>query len=449
MDRSFLLTTPLARRLYEQAARDLPIIDYHNHLSVADISGDRRFDNIAELWLLCDPYKHRAMRICGVPERLITGDAAAREKFDAWCSIFPRLLGNPLYDWSRMEMEWVFGVPLPICAQNAGAIWDAANARLREPGFSAQGLLRRFGCEYIAPCTTVLDDLTPFLGSDMMAPSLRGDDLLAPTPQLLDRLGALTGVPVTDGASMRAALRVRLRQFHDAGCRYADHALDNGFLHVPDDGRSGERLARLLQGGGADAAALASDMLRVLAGEYAALGWVMQLHIGAQRKTSTRLRRAAGAAGGYACIGSTVNVASLTAMLDELECRGALPRTMLFTLNPADTEVMTVLTGSYSEDGVVSKIRQGPAWWWCDHAQGMRQVLDSLSSYGVLSTFTGMTTDSRSLLSMLRHDYFRRVLCGWLADRVARGELPDDFDTLCELVTRLCYTNARDSLKGE
>ena len=450
MNKDFLLTTPLAKRLYEEVACALPLIDFHNHLNVIDIAANRRFDNIAELWLLSDPYKHRAMRICGVEERLITGSADPKEKFFAWCGIFPNLLGNPLYDWSNMEMQWVFGIDLPICKENAQAIWDAANAKLALPEFSAQGLLKQFNCEYAAPCATIADDLTPFESLPYLAPSLRGDDLLVPTNALLKRLHVLTGVAITDLASLERAIHLRLDAFHAVGCRYSDHALDNGFIYLPDDGKSAERFSSFLRTGGVtaqDRPAFASDMLRLLAKAYADHGWIMQLHIGAQRVTSSRLRTLAGAAGGFACMGHTVDVVSLTSMLDDMERRGGLPRTLLFTLNPADTEVMTVLTGSFSEDGISPKVGQGPAWWWCDHAQGMRQVLDAMASYSVLSTFIGMTTDSRSLLSMLRHDYFRRVLCGWLGKKVADGDFPDDFNLLARVVRKLSYENAANSIK--
>lgn len=450
MNKDFLLTTPLAKRLYEEVACALPLIDFHNHLNVIDIAANRRFDNIAELWLLSDPYKHRAMRICGVEERLITGSADPKEKFFAWCGIFPNLLGNPLYDWSNMEMQWIFGIDLPICKENAQAIWDAANAKLALPEFSAQGLLKQFNCEYAAPCATIADDLTPFESLPYLAPSLRGDDLLVPTNALLKRLHVLTGVAITDLASLEHAIHLRLDAFHAVGCRYSDHALDNGFVYLPDDGKSAERFSSFLRTGGVtaqDRPAFASDMLRMLAKAYADHGWIMQLHIGAQRVTSSRLRTLAGSAGGFACMGHTVDVVSLTSMLDDMERRGGLPRTLLFTLNPADTEVMTVLTGSFSEDGISPKVGQGPAWWWCDHAQGMRQVLDAMASYSVLSTFIGMTTDSRSLLSMLRHDYFRRVLCGWLGKKVADGDFSDDFNLLARVVRKLSYENAANSIK--
>ena len=418
MDTRYLLTTETARRLYEEAARDLPLVDYHNHLSVADLSSDRSFEDIAELWLLSDPYKHRAMRICGVDETLITGQASHYEKFKAWCE-----------------------VTLPLCADNAERIWQEANEKLRQPEFSAQGVFRHFNVEYAAPCATITEELKPFACLKNLAPSLRGDDLLKPDKALLDTLGSLTGLVIRDQESLTQALRLRLDALHAANCRFSDHALDEGFRYVPEDGKSDRRIRALAAGqtlSPEDRRALSSAMLRLLGTEYAGRGWTMQLHIGAQRFTSSRLRTLAGAAGGFAGIGGGVDVRSLAALLDDLEQGPAgLPKTILYTLNPADNAVMAVLCGSFIG------VTQGPAWWWCDHLQGMREMLEVFSSFSVLSTFVGMTTDSRSLLSLLRHDYFRRALCGWIGEKAVRGELPDDFSALSGLVRAMCYENAK------
>lgn len=452
MQQNYLLTTPLARRLYQEIAQPLPLIDFHNHLSIQEIAENRVYDNIAELWLLSDPYKHRAMRICGVSERCITGDATPKEKFFAWCRIFPQLVGNALYDWSCMEMEWIFHISEPICEENAEFIWNAANEKLTQPEFSAQGLLAQFGVEYAAPCTALCDDLSPYKKLSGIAPSLRGDDMILPTPALIQKLEQLTNQNIRSFDQYILAVRKRLTEFHAVQCRFSDHALDNGFAYVADDGKQQLRFQQLLHGealDSADKSALISGILRALAKEYAALGWTMQLHIGAQRFTSSRLRNLVGPAGGFAGIGNTVDVSSLTRMLDDMEQAGRLPRTLLFTLNPADNEVMSILSGSYSEDGVRAKVSQGPAWWWCDHLHGMRQMLQTFACCSVLSTFVGMTTDSRSILSMLRHDYFRRALCGWLGEKAASGEYPDDFELLGSIVRKLSYENISDILKGE
>ena len=452
MQQDYLLTTPLARKLYQEIARPLPLIDYHNHLSIQDIAQNRTYDNIAELWLLSDPYKHRAMRICGVPERDITGSSSPKEKFTAWCRIFPQLLGNALYDWSQMEMEWIFHIKDPIREENAELIWHKANEKLKQPEYSARGLLAQFGVEYAAPCTSLCDDLSPYEALPGIAPSLRGDDMLAPTPALIRKLEQLTSQKIHTFADYVTAIRKRLTDFHTVGCRFSDHALDNGFTYITEDGRQEQHfqqilLEKTLEPG--DHASLISGILRAVAKEYAALGWTMQLHIGAQRYTSSRLRDLVGPAGGFAGIGHTADVLSLTRMLDDMEQPDGLPRTLLFTLNPADNEVMSILSGSYTGDGIRAKVSQGPAWWWCDHLNGMRQVFETQASCSVLSTFVGMTTDSRSILSMLRHDYYRRALCGWLGEKVKTGEYPDDYELLGSIVRKLSYENISNILKGE
>lgn len=443
MDSKYLLTTPMAERLYYCIAADLPLIDYHNHLNVKDLSCDRSFSNIAEAWLLGDPYKHRAMRICGVDETLITGEVSDREKFMAWCATYPKLIGGPLYDWSAMEMEKLFGIASQINPDNAGRIWDEANEKLRSPEFTALGIYRHFNVKYAAPCASLTEDLKQFSGVEGLAPSLRGDDIVCPSAVLLDKLEAMTGVKINDAESLEAAIGARLDAFAAAGCCFSDHALDNGFEYFRDDGKTTSRISAAVKGAvfeGNEKAALISGMLRMLARQYAARGWTMQLHIGAQRFTSSKLRLAAGGAGGFAGIGKCVDVSSLTSMLDDFEMSEAgLPKVILYTLNPADNAVMAVLSGSFRG------VTQGPAWWWCDHLQGMREMLDTFSTFSVLSTFPGMTTDSRSLLSLLRHDYFRRAFCGWAGEKAARGELPDDYEVLAALTKAVCFENA-DSL---
>lgn len=444
-DRHFLLTTPLAQTLYHTYAAPLPIVDFHNHLYVPDLLADRQYENLAALWLLSDPYKHRAMRICGVEERLITGEAEPYEKFRAWCSVFPRLIGNPLYHWSQMELSKVFSIDTPICGENAEYIWDAANEQLRDTAFSARGLLRRFQVEYAAPCCGVTEDISVFEGLEVLAPSLRGDEIFPLTLSFVQRLESCTETKITNLAALKQAFSRRLDAFHRAGCRFSDHALDDGFVYLSEDGKNDERFMRLLRGEmlhKEDADYLHSAVLRLLGELYAAHNWVMQLHSGARRHTSSRLRKVAGPAGGFAAIGNSP-VAAIIKLLDDLESTGDLPRTLLFTLNPADNAALSVLSGSFNEEGVPSKVQQGTAWWWCDHITGMREVFESFSAYSVLSAFLGMTTDSRSLLSFMRHEYFRRIFCGWLGEKAEKGELPKDAAMLKELVEKVCYQNAK------
>lgn len=443
MKENFLLHSPLAEELYA-SVRDLPIIDYHNHLDHKAILQDQSFENLTQLWIASDPYKHRAMRILGVPERLITGEASDREKFDAWYACLPKLIGNVLYPWSEMEMKTVFGIDLFCEGQTADAVWQTANERLRT--MSAHAILSLFPIEYLAPCATFLDDVSAYEKKERFAPSLRGDDAVLPTKAFLEQ----TGRPIQTLSDYLSYLRERISDFARAGCRYADHALDSGFSYRSDDGGNDARFERIVKGESlseADAVCLRSYLLCALARIYAEVGFVMQLHIGARRQTSSRLLRVAGPAGGYAAIGNTVDVDSLTRFLDDAESgEYGLCKTLLFNLNPADNAVFATLCGSYSKNGVPAVVSQGPAWWWCDHKTGICQMLESFAAYGVLSVFNGMTTDSRSLLSLVRHDYFRRIVCDFVAERVHTGDFCDRKELLFDLVRALCYENAKQTL---
>ena len=447
MNKEYLLSSNRAKELYE-FSKQLPIIDYHNHLSVSDIACNKRFDNIYDLWIKPDPYKHRAMRMCGVSEEYITGAASDIEKFKAWCEVFPKLVGNPLYVWSKMELESVFCITDIPNKENAESIYEKANLYLKENEVTAKSLLERFNVEFACPCVSLADDVSFFEDEKNLAPSLRGDDVTFPDHSFIKKL--LAGIK--DLLDYKKAVINKLEELKKVGCRFSDHALDNGFRFFEDDGGNEKRFEKLLCGQklcGEDKARFCSYMLTFLCNEYSRLGFTLQLHIGAQRSTSTRLRTLAGAAGGYAAAGSCVDVTALTTLLDSAE-KGeyGLPRILLFTLNPADNAVMATLCGSYSKDGEEAFVSQGPAWWWCDHYQGICDMLDNFMCHSVLSSFIGMTTDSRSLLSFVRHDYFRRVLCEWISDKVSKNRLPEDFNLLADTVSRICYKNAKRLLGG-
>jgi len=396
---SFLLNNATANRLYHEVAAPLPIIDYHNHLDARALATDAGFTDITALWIASDPYKHRAMRILGVPEAEITGPADARTKFQRWAESVPQLVGNPLYDWAALELLRFFDITEPLTPASADRIWAACNEKLRSPEFTARGLLRRANVEVACTSDNLDDDLSAHA-------ALASSDF-----------------PTRVIPSLRDAARVdagRFDAFAQLGCPIADHAVS-------------------------DPAQLPA--LAEVAAEYARRGWTMQIHLGALRETSSRLRRLAGPAGGYAGIAPGFDLVAVARFLDSLEKNSALPRTILFPLNPVDYAATATLTGSFAEDGMPGKVQLGPAWWWNDHRLGMRHHLDVLSSYGALSTFIGMTTDSRSFLSTVRHEYFRRILCDWIGEQVEAGRFPADEALLTSLVRKLCYQNAKDFLK--
>ena len=442
---NFLLNADTAKKLYQEI-KDLPIIDYHNHLSVKDVLQDKRFDDIYDLWIAPDPYKHRAMRMCGVSEKYITGDAVKEEKFIKWCETLPKLSLNPLAHWSMMELERVFGVTEMPNTQNAKRIYEQCNRQLRQEPLTATKLLELFHVEYACPCVSLMDDVSAFQGVSNVAPSLRGDDIVTLSTGFLSKVSTCSEQQCKDLSTLEKLVEDGLLQLKKVGCIFSDHALDNGFAFYEDDGQNEKRFQALLKGclDEKERAYLSSYILLMLGKLYAKHGFVMQLHIGAQRYTSSKLRQKVGPAGGFAGIGNSINVRALTAFLDKLDCSEyGLPRTVLFTLNPSDNALISVLSGSYSRDGVEGLITQGPAWWWCDHKQGIVEMLENTAVFGVFSNFLGMTTDSRSFLSFVRHDYFRRVLCDWLGQKWEQGELLYGLDELKTLAKKLCYENVK------
>lgn len=459
----FLLKTKTARRLYHEHAAGLPIIDYHCHLDPAALAGDRTFENITQAWIASDPYKHRAMRIAGVPERCITGEASDREKFDCWAATVPLTLGNPLFHWTALELKRFFGVSEILSPESSNRIWAACNERLAAPEFTARQLLARANVERLCTSDLLLDGLAhhrALARSDFatqVSPSLRPDDLLdLRSPEyafFIEQLGAMTGIRIDSYDAFRQALRLRLDEFARLGCRLIDISITSttyGFA----EGEAEGVFQKLISGqrvwlNPAEWHILVWDLVRFLALECARRDWVMMLHLGAQRQTSSRLRALAGPAGGYATIGQSCDIAGLCRFLDELEQRGGLPRTILYNLNPADNAALATLTGSFAEDGVRGKIQFGPAWWYNDHLLGIRQHLEALASYGLLGAFVGMTTDSRSLLSASRHEYFRRALCDFLGEQAEAGLMPDDDRLLGGLVRAIAYDNPRQWIFSE
>jgi glucuronate isomerase len=457
----FLLTNALGRALYHDHAASLPIIDYHCHIDPADIADDRRFADLAELWVCKDPYKWRAMRMNGIPERLITGDASNLDKFNAWAATVRYAIGNPLFHWTGLELKRYFGIDDLLGADTAGAVWARCNARLAEPGFSARGLLQRSRVEVLCTSDDLLDSLDAHrrcreagIGLRML-PSLRGDSMVAVETGgfaiFCRSLGEEAGIAIDSLAAFKAAIRKRLDVFESLGCRVADHGLDEAAFAPVDDGSAARLFERRLQDGELSAAEqlqLKSALMLFAGAEYHRRGWIMLLHIGAQRVTSSRLRRLAGPAGGYAAIGRSADIAAIARFLDHLEGDGVLPRTVLFTLNPSDTDMFASLVGSFAEDGVPGKIQFGPAWWYNDNRDGIVRQLRALGNLGLLGRHIGMTTDSRSLLSYSRHEYYRRIVCNLIGEWVEAGELPNEPELLSGFIVDICYGNAKRWLEA-
>ncbi len=457
-----MLQSSAAKELYHHFAKDEPILDFHNHLPPDQIASDRRFEDLYAIWLAGDHYKWRAMRANGVEERLCTGGASPREKFDAWVATVPHTLRNPLYHWTHLELKRYFGIDELLSPATADEVWDTANAKLAEPGYTTRGLLARNQVK--ALCTTddpadsleyhaaIRDDAScevkvyPTFRPD---PVLRIDDAAA-WNTWVDKLEQVSGVECASLSGLKDALRKRHDFFHSLGGRLSDH----GLHHVFDEECS-EHDAKVIfdlvrSGESADAPETErfGGYMMLFFGELdAERGWTKQLHIGAERNNSTKRFEQLGRDVGCDSIADAAHAGGLRRYLDTLEQRGHLPKTIVYNLNPKDNYALSTMLGNFqgaSEDGVRCRLQLGTAWWFLDCKEGMEWQINALSSTSLLSRFVGMLTDSRSFLSFARHEYFRRILCNLVGQDVENGELPRDMELVGDMVRRICYTNAKD-----
>jgi glucuronate isomerase len=453
----FMLDTDQARALYHGSAEPLPIFDFHGHLSPKDIAEDRRFENLTAIWLAGDHYKWRAMRAAGVDERFVTGDAPDREKFQKWAETVPKTLRNPLYHWTHLELARTFGIDRALGPLTAAAVWEEANARLAGPDGSARGILRRMKVAVLCTTDDPADDLRyhrAMRGSPgptpRIFPTFRPDKALTVDDpegygRYLERLGEAAGAEIASFEDLLAALRKRHEAFHGLGCRISDHGLETIF--AADWSLADVRQAFGIVRRGRPLAPdlvlqFKSALLYELAVMDAEAGWVQQYHLGALRNTNTRMGRRLGLDTGYDAIGDFEIARPLARFLDRLDAEDKLARTILYNLNPRDNEVLASIAGGFQDGHVPGKVQLGPAWWFLDQADGMTRQIEALSNLGLLSTFVGMTTDSRSFLSFPRHEYFRRLFCGLLGREMQQGLLPNDLALVGGLVRDVCYENA-------
>jgi glucuronate isomerase len=454
----FLLENKVAVDLYVRFARDLPIIDYHCHLSPALMSVDHRFRSITEIWLEGDHYKWRAMRANGVPERCCSGDASDWEKFEAWARTVPETLRNPLFHWTAMELRRPFGVDEILGPDTARSIFDRCNQLLQEDGFTTLGLLRGFKVGAVCTTDDPADSLTAHETlarrpepATRVYPTWRPDRALAVgDPESwnawVNRLEETAGASIGSLSSLLEVLDRRHAAFHELGCRASDHGLE-AIPSVPyKDSEVAASLGAVRTGSTlepGDALRLQSALLHRLAQMDHQRGWVQQFHLGANRNNNSRLLRALGADAGCDSVGDFEQARPLVRFLDELDRQGQLAKTILYNLNPRDNELFATILGSFHDPAIPGKMQYGAAWWFLDQKEGNEAQLRALSNLGLLSRFVGMVTDSRSFLSYSRHDYFRRILCNLLGEDVRRGLLPDDRDLLGRLVTNVCFLNAK------
>ena len=457
MDKDFLLETETAKKLFHGYAENMPIIDYHCHISPKEIAQDIHFDNITQVWLGGDHYKWRLMRSNGVEEYYITGDAPDREKFQKWAESLERAIGNPLYHWSHLELRRYFGYEGVLNGETAEEVWQLCNEKLRQPEMSARNLIIQSKVTHLCTTDDPADTLEwhKIIRDDQsfpvqVLPAWRPEAAMKiGSPDFVNymkRLGNAAGVEINSFRTLKEALKLRLAFFEEMGCRASDHSLDYA-MYVPASEEEVEQIFAKAFNGEAisyeDGLKYKTAFLLFIGKEYKRLGWAMQLHYGVKRDNNQKLYRSFGPDAGVDCIDNHTPSAQLADLLNALDCEDALPKTILYSLNPIDNAAIGSIIGCFQNSECRAKIQQGSAWWFNDNKQGMIDQMTSLANLGVLGNFVGMLTDSRSFISYPRHEYFRRILCNLIGGWVENGEYPDDEKRLGALVQDICYNNTK------
>jgi glucuronate isomerase len=454
----FLLETSTAKKLYHEFAADMPIIDYHCHLSPKDIAEDRQFKNITEAWLEGDHYKWRAMRANGIDESYVTGSKSDEEKFQKWAETVPFTIRNPLYHWTHLELRRYFGITEILDGSTAKDIYTRASHALTSEGFSCRGLLKRMNVQVVCTTDDPADDLKYHLQMKAekfeikILPTFRPDKLYAIGDPVayktyLQKLTAVSGVTVSNYSDFLKAIHQRVDFFHSVGGRLSDHGLDQLYDIAYSPALTEQIFNKVIKGEvptDLEIKQFQMGLLVELCKMYHAKGWTQQLHLGAIRNNNRRMMRELGPDTGFDSIGDFSQVKALSRFLDLLDDSDQLAKTIVYNLNPSDNEAMATMMGNFNDGTIKGKMQFGSAWWFLDQKDGMEKQLNALSNMGLLSRMVGMLTDSRSFMSFPRHEYFRRILCNLIGRDVEKGELPANMELLGGIVQDICHRNAKE-----
>ena len=457
MDEDFLLTTETAKNLYHNYAEKLPIIDYHCHLSPQEIYEDVRYENITQVWLGADHYKWRQMRSNGVEEKYITGDASDREKFQKWAETLEKAIGNPLYHWSHLELKKYFGYEGHLCGDTAQEVWDLTSEKLKQENMSARGLILQSNVDTICTTDDPIDSLEWHRkikedGFEVkVLPAWRPDKAMniekADFAQYIAKLAQVSGVEIKDFDSLIEALKNRMDFFAENGCTVSDHGLEYVMYESYEPAEVNEIVKTRLSDGvltKTEERKYKTAFMTALGREYAKKNWVMQLHYGVQRDLNKKVFNALGPDAGIDAINTYSSSIEMGQYLNALAIDDSLPKTIIYSLNPADNAAIGTVIGCFQDSSAVGKIQHGAAWWFNDHKTGMMEQMTSLANLGLLGNFVGMLTDSRSFLSYTRHEYFRRIMCELIGGWVENGEYPDDEKALKQIVEGISYYNCKN-----
>jgi glucuronate isomerase len=454
---NFLLNNKTAERLYHNYAENLPIVDFHCHLSPALIAGDHRFPDITAAWLEGDHYKWRAMRINGISENYCTGNASPAEKFEKWAETVPASAGNPLYHWTHLELARYFGIYEILSPSTASSVFEKASAILQNGELSTRSIFRKMNVEIV--CTT--DDPADNLEHHRrlkdsfeirVLPTFRPDNVLkTDNPEqftgYIKKLEQAAGIEIRNFDSLLEALDNRHGFFHSMGGRLSDHGLDRFYFAPYSTGGIDKIFRKLIEGeiiSIEETEKYRTGILLEICKMNHKRGWVQQFHAGALRNNNSRMFRKMGPDTGWDSIGAPLDPTKLSGFLNELENTDQLAKTILYNLNPADNEMMITMAGNFNDGSSPAKVQYGAAWWFLDQKNGMEKHFSDLASLGLLRRFVGMVTDSRSFLSYPRHEYFRRLFCNFIGEEVEKGLIPDEEELLKPLIEGVSYRNAKE-----
>jgi len=458
LDENFLLNSKTAERLYHDFAKDMPIIDYHNHLPPNEVAEDKNFENISKAWLYGDHYKWRALRTNGVDEKYITGNASDLEKFQKWGETVPYTMRNPLYHWTHLELQRYFGITEILNADTANKIYEETSAKLQTKDYSVRRLLEKMNVKVICTTDDPLDSLEYHqqIRNDnwgvKVLPAFRPDkamnvDDATTFNNYLNNLEKVSDVSISSYNDYLAALKKRHDYFVANNCQVSDHGLEEIYAedyttseieNIFSKIRSGSELTLT------ENRKFKSAMLVIFAEWDWEKGFVQQFHLGALRNNNSRLLKQLGPDTGWDSMGDFSQAKSLSKFLNRLDNNNKLAKTIIYNLNPADNEVFATMIGNFNDGSMAGKIQWGSSWWFLDQKDGMIRQMNTLSNMGLLSRFIGMLTDSRSFLSFPRHEYFRRILCNLFGEEVENGELPNDINWIGKVIQDICFNNVKE-----
>lgn len=464
LDKNFLLQTPTAQSLYHNYVKDLPIIDYHCHLDPKLIAEDYRFKNITDLWLSGDHYKWRLMRANGVEETYITGEASDWEKFQKFAETIPYTMRNPMYHWTHMELQRVFGIGTLLSPETALEIYEQCNKTLQEDDFTARGMMRKFKVEVV--CTT--DDPCDSLiyhkqikesGFEIkVLPTWRPDKSLAVENtdnfvNYIQKLTDVSGISIHNFHDYLNVIKNRHNYFNSMGCKLSDHGIEAFYSESCSENEAEAIFKKVFIEKKELTATEISKFKSKMLYENTILnfekGWVQQFHFGAIRNNNSKMFNSIGADTGYDSINDNSNLAaSMSQFFDRLQREDKLAKSIIYNLNPRDNYLVATMLANFQEGPTPGKMQFGSGWWFLDQKDGMEDQLNVLSTQGLLSRFVGMLTDSRSFVSYPRHEYFRRILCNLIGNDIEQGLLPaSEIDFLEQMVENISYYNAKEYFK--